>query len=116
MKQSNDEKDYYKNMLALTNEIRDWLLKGLDPVDAPNQKQQAPNQFIQNTNAAQNNQQTVQNSDGPQLSQISSNQTNTTPLELDKACEEHDNIINANANDNTIENDSTNSFSMQSNY
>ncbi|KTD56831.1 hypothetical protein Lsai_1944 [Legionella sainthelensi] len=120
MKQD-EERDYYKNMMALTNEITNWLLKGLDPVDSPNQKQQNPNQLLQNTNATQNNQQTLQNSDSPQLSQLSSSQTNTTPLELEKACGVNDNVINKNTsenddineNDNTIRNDSTNSFSMQ---
>lgn len=121
MKQSPDEKDYYKNMVALTNEMMDWLLKGLDSVDAPNQKQQPPNQFVQNTNAAQNNQQTPQNADGPQLGQLSSSQTNATPRDLDKACGAHDDLItantseneNTNAHDNANENDSINSLSFQ---
>ncbi|WP_115707385.1 hypothetical protein [Legionella sainthelensi] len=110
-----DERDYYKNMMALANEITNWLLKGLDPIDSPNQKQPNPNEFLKNTNATQNNQQTPQNSDGLQLSQLSSSQTNTTPIELEKACGVNDNVINKNTseNDNTIENDSTNSFSMQ---
>ncbi|AUH73235.1 hypothetical protein [Legionella sainthelensi] len=123
-----EERDYYKNMLEFTNELLNMMFKAWNE---PASNSPNSDQLTQNSNTAQNNQLTQQNtnvgqqiqpdSDGPQLGQLSSVQTNTTPRDLNKASETHDDLLNANTsendstnvNDNTNTNDSTNSFSFQ---
>lgn len=123
-----EERDYYKNTIAFTNELLDMLFKLWNE---PASNSQNSDQLEQNSNTAQNNhlkqqntnapQQTQLDSDGPKLGQLASSQANATPHDLNKACEAHDDLINANtsendntnANDNTNTNESSNSFSFQ---
>ncbi|KTD53740.1 hypothetical protein Lsan_4150 [Legionella santicrucis] len=121
-----NHRDFKENMLTFTQELLEalWSLyqhetqQDLDNSNTnTNKNVLVPNQVAQNRDAKQNNQ---QDSDGPQLSQLSSSQTNTTPNDLGSLCSKHDDIKNAstsensntNTNDNTSENENTNSFSI----